>query len=156
MRDGVADPCVAHLFDGCGQEADFAGAKRVDHLHLWAEDADLVNAVHRVVGQEFDLVALFQTAINDADQNDNAEVAVVPRVDQHRFEVCIFIALGCGQIVDDGFEGLVDASTGFGRGLDGVFRLDPDDVFDLFGDPCTIGGRQVDLVQDRDDFVVGV
>ena len=103
MRDGVADPCVAHLFDGCGQEADFAGAKRVDHLHLWAEDADLVNAVHRVVGQEFDLVALFQAPVDDADQDDNAEVAVVPRVDQHRFEVCVFGAFGGGQIVDDGF-----------------------------------------------------
>ena len=50
----------------------------------------------------------------------------------------------------------MDASAGFGRGLDGVFRFDPDDIFDLFGDPCAIGGGQVDFVQDRDDFVVGV
>ena len=50
----------------------------------------------------------------------------------------------------------MDAIAGFGGDLDGAGGVDADDVFDLFGDAVTIGGGQVDLVQDRHDFVVGI
>ncbi len=60
VGDGVADAGVAHLFDGGGQKPDFAGPKAVDHLHLRAEHPDAVHVVRGAVGDEFDLVALFQ------------------------------------------------------------------------------------------------
>ena len=38
-----------------------------------------------------------------------------------------------------------------GRGEDGLRGVDADDLFDLAPDVLRIGGRQVNLVDDRDD-----
>ena len=50
----------------------------------------------------------------------------------------------------------MDADAGLGGDADRLGGVDADDVFDLFGHAVTIGGGQVDLVQDRHDLVVGV
>ena len=66
------------------------------------------------------------------------------------------VALGRGQAVDDGLQHLVDALAGLGRGQHRVRGVQADDVLDLLADPLGLGGRQVDLVQDRHDLVVVV
>jgi len=50
----------------------------VDRLHFGAEDADAIHVVDSAVGDEFDLFALFERAVDDADQDDHAEVAIIP------------------------------------------------------------------------------
>ena len=95
-------------------------------------------------------------AVDDADEDDDAEVGVVPAVDQHGLERGGGVALGGGQAGDDGLEHVGDAEAGLRRDADGVVGLDADDVLDLLDDAVGLGGGEVDLVEDRDDLVAGV
>ena len=156
VGDGVADAGVADLLDGGGQEADLAGAERVDFGHRGAEDADAVDVVDRAVLHHADTVAFLELPVHDAHEDDHAEVAVVPRIDQHRLERRVERAGGRGEVVDDGLEGLNDPLPRLGGDADGAGGVDADDVLDLFSDAVAIGGGQVDLVEDRYDLVVRV
>ena len=76
--DGVADAGVADLLDRGGEEADLAGAERVGGEHAGAEGADALDAVEGAGLHHADAVALAQRAVEDADEDDDAEVGVVP------------------------------------------------------------------------------
>src|SRR3546814_17868363 len=65
---------------------------------------------------ELDLLALLQRAVDHADKDADAEVGVVPAIDEHRLERRVRIALGRRNAVDDGFQYFVDAATGLGAG----------------------------------------
>ena len=156
MRDRVAHAGVAHLLDRGRQKPDFAGAEAVDHLHGGAEHADAVDVMDRAVGEKLDPLALLQPPVDDAHQNDDAEIAVIPGIDQHRLQGRVLVPFGGGQVVHDGFERFGDALPGLGRDLNGPRSVDPDHVLDLFGDAVAISRRKVYLVENRDNFVIRV
>jgi len=156
VGDGVADGGVGHFLDRGGEEADLAGAKLGDVGGLGREDADLVDAVGGAGLHHADLLAGLQRAVEDAHQDDDAEVGVVPGVDQQGLQRGVAVALGRGQAGDDGFQHVGDADARLGRALDGVGGVQADDVLDLRLDAVDVGGGEVDLVQDRDDLVVVV
>jgi len=52
------------------------------------------------------------------------------------------------------FQQIVDAEAGLSRHHDRFRRIDADHVLDLLAYALGIGGRQVDLVEDRDDLVI--
>ena len=91
--DGVADAGVADLLDRGGEKADLAGAERVGGEHAGAEGAEALDAVERAGLHHADAVALAQDAVEDADEDDDAEVGVVPAVDQHGLERGVRVAL---------------------------------------------------------------
>ena len=62
------------------------GPRLVGRQHAGAEGADAVDAVERAGLHHPDAVALAQRAVEDADEDDDAEVGVVPAVDQHRLQ----------------------------------------------------------------------
>ena len=156
VGDGVADAGVADLFDRGGEEADFAGAEFVDIVHLRAEHAEAVDVVDGAGWHHRMRSPFLITPVDDADQDDDAEIAVIPAVDQHRLQRRVAVALGGGQAGDDGLQHFGDADAGLGRDTDGVGGVDADHVLDLFGHAVGLGGGQVDLVQDGHDFVIGV
>jgi hypothetical protein len=156
VRDRVAHAGVADLLDGGGEKADLARAEFRDVLHGGAEDAEPVDGVGAARLHHADAVALLDDAVDDADQDDDAEIGVVVAVDQHGLEGRVAVALGRGQAGDDGLQHVGDAEAGLGGDLDGVMGLDPDDILDLFLDAVGLGGGQVDLVEDRHDLVVRV
>ena len=78
VGDGVADAGVADLFDARRQEAELPRAEFIDGQHAGAEDADAVDGVHRLGGHHADAVALFQDPVDDADEDDDAEIGVIP------------------------------------------------------------------------------
>src|SRR3546814_3249090 len=49
-------------------------------------------------------------------KDDDAEVGVVPAIDEHRLGRRVRIALGRRNAVDDGFQYFVDADTGLAAG----------------------------------------
>src|SRR5690606_15983955 len=128
VGDGVADPCLADVLDLRGDEADFAGAEFGEVLDLGAEGADAVHQVRGAASHELDLLALFDRAVDDADQDDDAEIGVVPGVDQHGFEGRVALALGGGDALDDRFQYLVDADAALGGCEDGVVGGEADNV----------------------------
>jgi hypothetical protein len=119
-----------------------------------AEDADAVDQVGGARGHEPDLGAFPERAVDDADEDDDAQVWVVPAVDQHRLERGVRVALGRGDALDDRFEHLVDSEAGLGAGEHGVVGGEADYVLYLLLHPLRLGGGEVDLVDDGDDLVV--
>ena len=61
-------------------------------------------------------------------------------------------ALGRRNALDDGFENVGDALSGFGADEDGVGGVEADGAFDHFLRARDVGGGQIDLVDDGNDF----
>ena len=157
LGDRVADARVGHFLDRAGEEAELARAELVDGEHLWREDAGALDEVFCVGLHHADGLALLQAPVDDAHQHDDAEIGVVPAIDQHGLERGVDVALARRrQLVDDGLQHVGDADAGLGRDEHGVRRVDADDFLDLLADALRLGGGKVDLVQDHDDLVVGV
>ena len=85
VGDGVADGGVGHVLDLGGEEADFAGAKAIDVGGFRGENAKLVNAVGDAGVHQLDPLAGLHAPVDDAHEHDDAEVGVVPGVDQQGF-----------------------------------------------------------------------
>ncbi len=59
-----------------------------------------------------------------------------------------------GDVADDGFQNLGHADPRLRRSEHGVVRVEADDVLDLLDGLLGFGARQVDLVEDGDEFEV--
>ena len=156
VGDGVADAGVGDLLDLRGDVADLAGAEFGDLGHLRAEDADAVDLVMRVGAHHADAHALLERAVDDAHQHDDAEIGVVPAVDQQRLQRRRLVALGRRQARDDRLQHEIDVEAGLGRDRHRLGGVEADDVLDLLLDALRLGGGQVDLVEHRHDLVAGV
>src|SRR3546814_12473339 len=102
---------------------------------------------------ELDLLALLQRAVDNADKDDDAEVGVVPAIDEHRLERRVRIALGRRNAVDDGLQYFVDADTGLGAGKHRIVGGKADDVLDLRLHLLRLGSGPVALVYDGHDLM---
>ena len=76
----------ATVLDAGGDEADLAGAEAVDRHALGREHADAIDLVGGAGRHQADFLAGLQRAVDDAHQDDDAEIGVVPAVDQQRLE----------------------------------------------------------------------
>ena len=156
VRDRVADAGVGHLLDRGGEEADLAGAEFVRRRQLGREHADAVDVVGCAGPHHADALALFQRAVDDAHQHDDAEIEVIPAVDEERFERGVAVALRRRQARDDRFEHLRHVQSGLRRNEDRVRGVEPDHVLDLLPDLVGFGRRQVHLVEHRHDLMPGI
>ena len=156
MGDGVADLGIAHLLDLGGEHADLAGAEFGKIDHLWLEHGKPVNLVGRAGAHHLDQIALLDHAVDDADQNHNAEVRVIPAIDQHRLERCVAVALRGRKTLHNRLQHIGNTQTAFGGNRNRILRVNADHVLDVFLDPLGVCGGQVDLVQDRHDLVIGL
>jgi hypothetical protein len=87
-----------------------------------------------------------------AHERDDAGVAVEPRIDDQRLQRRVDTAFRRRDSLDDTLEQLVDSEPRLGADAHSVLGFDADDVLDLTDDALGIGRRQVDLVDDRQDF----
>lgn len=123
---------VANAFDAGGNEADLAGAEFFDVLHFWGKNTDLINGINCVIGHHADLHFFADNAVMNPNQNDDAEIAVIPTVNQQGFQRRIYIADRRRQAGDDGFKEIVNAESGFSRCFDGFRCVYADNIFYLF------------------------
>ena len=156
VGDRVADARVGHLLDRGRHEPDLAGAELIRRDQLGREHADAVDVVRRIRAHHADALALLQHAIDDAHQHDDAEIEVVPAVDQQRLQGGGAVALGRRQARDDRFQHGLDVLPGLGRNLDRVGGIEPDHVLDLLLHLGGLGRRQVHLVEHRHDLMAGI
>ena len=152
--DGVADAGLLDLLDLRGDEADLARADFGQVGALGGEAADAVDQVLGAALHELDVETLGDDAVDYADEDDHAEVGVVPAVDQAGLERRVAVALRRRDLGDDGFEHVLDPDARFGGGEDGFGSVEADDLLDLLLDAFGLGRGEVDLVDDGDDFVV--
>ncbi len=156
VGDRVADAGVRHLLDRGGDDADLAGAEAVHGHELRREIADALHLVGGLGAHHADLLALPERAVDDAHEHHDAEVIVVPAVDEHRLQRRFVIALRRRQAGDDRLQHALDVEAGLGRDRHGVGGVEADHILDLLLDPLRLGGGQVDLVEDGHDLMVGV
>ncbi len=156
VGDGVADAGVGHFLDRGGEKADLAGTELVALDALGSEHADAIDLVGGVGAHHADALALLQHAVDDAEQHDDAQIGIVPAVDEECLERCRGIALGRRQPLHDRFQHLGHVLPGLGRDQDRVGGIQPDHVLDLLPDLVGLGGRQIDLVEHRHDLMVVV
>ncbi len=153
--DRVADPAIGDGLDPGGDKADLARPQFGHRDPFRGEDADPLDLVRGAACHQPDLLADGERAILDPHQDDDAEIGVVPAVDEERLQRRRSVALRRRQPVHQGFEHIRDAEPGLGRYQQRVRGIEPDHVLDLLLDPVGFGGRQVDLVQHRHDLVPG-
>ena len=115
VGDGVAHLAVGDGLDAGDDEADLARPQLGHVLGLGREHADLVEIVGGGGRHHADAQALPQHAVLHPHQGDDAEIGVVPAVDQQRLQGRVAVALGRRQALDHGFQQVVDAEAGLGR-----------------------------------------
>ena len=154
LRDGVADLRVADFLDVRDEEADFAHAELADLDRLRGEDADLQRLVVLPFGHQPDLHPGSNRPVDHADDNDHAAVRVVPGVEDQGLERRGGRPSRRRQPRDDGLENLRDTGALLRAGEQRTCPVEPDDVRDLATGLFRLGAREIDLVDDRDDFEV--
>ena len=102
-------------------------------------------------GHHLDPLARRDAPVDDPDVGDDAAVGVVDRVEDHRAGRGVGVADRRGHLADDLVEQLRHADAGLRAHPQHVAGVAADDVGDLGGVAVRVGGRQVDLVEDRDD-----
>jgi hypothetical protein len=91
-------------------------------------------------------------SVDDAHERDDANVTVVPGVDDQRLQRRLGIASRRRHAPDQFFKKLRDVFAGLRADANRVSGFDPDDLLDLRDHLFGIGRRQVDLVQHRHDL----
>ncbi len=153
VGDRVADLDVGDRLDARGDEPDLARPELTDIPGFGREDADAVDLVGRGGGHHADLLAPDELAVLDAHENDDAEIGVVPGIDEQCLERRADVALRRRQPLHQRLEHLVDVEAGLRRHLDRMRGVDADHVLDLLLHALGIGGGQIDLVEHRHDLV---
>ena len=111
--------------------------------------------MHAAVGPQPDLLALAHAAVDDARQNDDAAVGIEPGIEDQRAQRRVRRALGRRHPVHDRFENLRRCRCPF-LALTSTASLAsrPITLLDLLANALGLGRRQIDLVDDRNDFQI--
>ena len=143
---------VGDVFDVGDDESDFAGDEFADVDRLGREHAEAFDVEDAAVRPEADFLSLADRAFEDADEDDDAAVGIEPGVEDQGLQAVVGVTLGRRNALDDGFENVGDALAGFGADEDGVGGVEADGAFDHFFGARDVGGLQIDLVDDGNDF----
>src|SRR5712664_3746624 len=84
IHDGVANFRVGHVLDVGNEEADFAGAQLIDLNRLGSEYSESFRVEGGAVRPQPNSLALTQSALKDACQDDDAAVRIEPGVENQR------------------------------------------------------------------------
>ncbi len=103
-------------------------------------------------GHQADLVLGTQAAIDHPDQHHHANIVVEPGIDDQGLERRIRIPFGRRNPGDDRFQDVIHALPGLGAGKHRVCGIDADHILDFLTGSIRVGGRQIDLVEYRNDL----
>ncbi len=152
LGDGVTDLGVGNGFNGRDKEADLA-CRQLENLDRFGrQHAKRIHVELAVVRHEADTHALAQLAVDDTRQHDDAAVRVKPGVEDQRLQRRVRVTKRRRQTVDHGFKNFRHAEAGLRAYRERIGRVEANGFFDHLLRPRDVGRRQVDLVDDRDDF----
>ena len=153
--DGIAHPGILHVLDGGGEPAHFSGGQLGGGLHAQGLE---VAAVQDVIlgpgGHHPDLHSLLQGALHDAEIDDDAHIGVVLAVEDQGLQGSLGISLGCRDVPNNILQHCGDVDALLGRDLRSVLGREGQDIFHLVLHPLGVGGRQINLVDHRQDLQV--
>ena len=156
LGDRITHAGIGDLLDLRRDEADFARPQLRDIVHFRREHSNSFDVIARIGTHHRDVGALFQNTVHDADQHDDAEIGVIPAIDQHGFQRRRLIALWRWQTGDNGFENAFDIDARFRRDRHRIRGIKANNILDLLLDAIGFRRWKVDLVQHRNNFVPGI
>ena len=118
--------------------------------------ADAIHFERAAVGEQADLLALAESAVHDAGENDDAAVWIKPGIENQRAQRSVGITGGRGHALDHSFECFLDANAIFSASHDGVGGIEADHLFNLFANALRLGRRQINLIDHRNNFEIVV
>ena len=151
-RDGVTHLDFTGVFDAGNDVAYVARRHLFAGLQVHPEHPNLVGLVFAVGCEELHLIPFFQSAVEDAVVRDDASERIVDAVENHGLQRGFRIALGCRYARYDGFEDVLDAQSRLATGGYDVVHGTADEVHNLIANYFGIGGVQIHLIEDWNDF----
>ena len=149
--DGVAHLGQAHVLDTRDQVAHFADAEALGRLGFRGAHTNFQQFMGGAGGHHLNLLARTQAAVNDTDVGDHAAVGVVDGIEDHGAGGSVRIAHGGGQLAHDQVQQLFNTDACLARNHQHVFGLAADEVGKFGSILFRLRGRQVNLVQHRND-----
>ncbi len=149
-RDRVADVEVAERLDVGDHVADVADVERPRLAHVRLEHADLGRLVDASMRHRHEARAGFELAVDDAHVRDDAAIGIELRIEDQPAQL-VLASPWRRDPGDDRLEDLLDPDPFLRRGRNRVRAFDHQQLFDLAAHALDVGGRQIDLVDDRDD-----
>ena len=154
---GIAYLRIAHVFYACGDIAYIACAQVVrGDISAGAENTYLNGLKLLARCHKANFCTFFYNTVKNAHKNDNTLVTVIKTVENKRFQRCILVALGCGDILDYAFEYIVYVQVCLGGNKRCIFAVKTDNVLYLLFHALGLGARQVYLVDNGHNFKVVV
>lgn len=108
----------------------------------------------RVGGHHPDALTLVELPVDDTYVRHDTAVRVVHRVEDHGARGSVLDTDRGGHLGDDLVEQRLDTQPGLGGDLENVRRVAANEIGKLLGELLGLGGRQVDLVEHRNDLQI--
>ena len=137
--------------DVANQIADLAGRQLGARLPVGDELSQFEHFVDGAGLEKLDLLAFANGAVHQPDVRDRAAKFVVVRVEDHRLQRRLRIALGGRNALDDRGQQIFDSHAGLAAAGQNFVRIDPQHRLHFGFDFVRPGMLQVDLVQHRHD-----
>src|SRR5262245_16504431 len=140
------------VFDGGDEITDLAGS---DFLHLfgtWDQFAKIGDLIFAAGSHQEDLLPLGQFAVDHTHINDHAAVIVVNAIEDEGAGRLIGNSPGRRKFVAELADQLINSLPRFGADEDALLRPEAETLLDFLRHFNRAGGREVDLVDDRNDL----
>ncbi len=149
-RDRIADVDFAERLNIRDDVADVSKFERARCAHLRREDADFGTLENALVGHRQKSRPGRKGPVHDSQVADDAAIRIELSVEDQRAQM-IAVSLWRRNALDDRLQDGFDTDPVLGAGENAFALLHHEQFFDLAHDALGIGGRQVDLIDDRDD-----
>ena len=127
-----------------------------DIAHFWCKDADLFDFIMRIRAHHQNALALFHHTIDNAHQNDDAQISIIPAIHQQSLQGRSLITLGGWQTCDYGFQHKINAYARLCRNWHSIGSIKADHILDLLFDAIRLCGGQINLIEHRHNFMAGI
>ncbi len=155
VGDGIADLSIADRLDRSRDIADFSRFERaVVHEGGSVHEAGLNDVENGSGSHKADIIADLDSALLDADVDDNALVGVVVAVEDKGFQGLFGVTLWSGDIGDYLLEYFLDIHAHFSGNARSVHSGDTDDIFNLIADSFGVSRGEVYLIDNGDNLEV--
>jgi hypothetical protein len=122
-----------HGLESGGDITHFPRPQRLDRFHAWSEDSDLNGAHVDFRGEHAQDVGGFQRSFDNTDIGNDTFIRVIMRIEDEGAQRNFICILRRRDACDDGFEDLFNVKPLFGRDLDHVERINPEQRTNIFG-----------------------
>ena len=154
---GIADSGIRNGFDGSGYVTNFACFEHAaGNKSGCAHIANFNNVKFCAGGHHFDSVAGMKFAVNNANINDYAAVAVINGVEDKCLKRSVIVAFRSGNSFNDCFKNGMDVNAGFCGNLRSIKSGNSDDVLDFVCNSFRVCCGKVNFIDYRNDLKVVV